>query len=300
MALNANVLIMKNNNQRVYNFHELLRNRGLRDIVLVTELGGASGEQDIRRTILRGPLVDFDAVYSQKPLSKCGSRPGGGILLLARSTIYHIRDLPNSNPTTTLDGHLRSWLLVRKDRCGMVIITICYTPPPSKKKSSLRDTAINEILSNACKLSRQYKAIPQLIYTHLNNQDGNIDLMTNLESTIITKNMSFEQRGDSVIYVRRKVDSLKARTTEGKAFSQAMAELNLLPISSGTPSTWQLCGKFRCKSGCVYPCERGKRRGANDTLYINASTLLNALKNDQIKVSTQRLRWDPKIDHSVV
>ena len=79
-----------------------------------------------------------------------------------------------------------------------------------------------------------------------------------------------------------------------------MAELNLVPISSGTPSTWQLCGKFRCKSGCVYPCERGKRRGANDTLYINASTLLNALKNDQIKVSTQRLRWDPKIDHSVV
>ena len=294
---------MKNNNQRVCSFHELLSKKGSRDIVLLTELGGASGEQDIRRTVLRGPLADFDAVYSQKPMSKCGSRPGGGILLLARSSLYHIRDIANTNPTTTLDGHLRSWLLVRKDRCGMVIITICYTPPPSKKKSSLRDTAINEILSNACKLSKQYKSVPQLVYTHLNNQDGCIELLTNLESTpVITKNnaMSFERRGDTLVYVRRRIDSLKARTTEGKAFSQAMAELNLLPISSGTPSTWQLCGKNRCKSGCSYPCERGKRRGANDTIYINSSTLLEALKRNRIKISTERLRWDPKIDHSVV
>ena len=82
LVMNANVL-QGRNPERLNDFRTLLASRNPRpDIIVVQELGGTSGETDVRSKF-RGGLWMYGCVFSQKvKLHNGKNRAGGGIMLL--------------------------------------------------------------------------------------------------------------------------------------------------------------------------------------------------------------------------
>ena len=58
-------------------------------MIIVHEVNGFSGEKDVRRELLRGPLWLYNAVNSQKlKQTETGARAGGGIMCLFNRDMY--------------------------------------------------------------------------------------------------------------------------------------------------------------------------------------------------------------------
>ena len=150
MVLNAKHLFAKRNDgTKVRELGELLQKCRWPDLVMVTELSGASGHFDVRKKLgaCPGILREYKVVYSQRSVDLAGGPPntrcqvGGGVALFVHKRLgVVVSQMPTAvseEDKPFLDGHLRVWRLdpqpaaVRRSVSLRVplIVTAAYIPP---------------------------------------------------------------------------------------------------------------------------------------------------------------------------
>ena len=183
MAANCHVLLGKND--KIESLHNMLGRIGVPDILILTEVGGISGRDDIRGKILRGPLKDFLLGFSQRQKAVEGARPGAGIMLMVNKNKFRIADLAdrlqtekgamNLDDIQLTDGHLRTWKLTTAEG-ETLFVTVCYIPPRRDGVSGVRLRSRQLILQRVKMIKANYPLARQIISGHMNCPDGGIEI----------------------------------------------------------------------------------------------------------------------------
>ena len=205
VLLNANTLISRDVGKIERLQYFLKKYTRLPDLVLVTEVGGAAGDRDLKMELGPWFLENYSPYWSQRSTTKDGTGPatsgrkvGGGIALLVHKRL-HLRArefkytmLPNEE--LLLGGHLGVWQLdpepVRPSTSarrtahgppqGSLVITLAYVPPAGTQgwSAAVRDMVLNAVVRahDAIRTARRTQDLFPLCFGHFNAPDGGCDL----------------------------------------------------------------------------------------------------------------------------
>ena len=205
MAANCHVLLGKND--KIESLCNMLGRIGVPDILILTELGGSSGKEDIRKKMARGPLKGFLVGFSQRHEKATeGSRPGAGILIMVNKNKFKIADLADRLQTKNgpmnlediqlTDGHLRTWKITAVAG-GTVFITVCYIPPKRDERvNTIRKRSRILLLQRVRMIKTNYPGARHIISGHMNCPDGGRELPTSLKGVLPepSKGAKFEKK----------------------------------------------------------------------------------------------------------